>query len=58
MCVIATAVWVNLNKELWSTKQTIVEMTATIQELENENQELRDNLASIRALLEQKASNR
>jgi hypothetical protein len=34
-------VWVNLNKELWSTKESAAIMQATIVALKLENQELR-----------------
>ena len=39
-------VWVNLNKELWATKESAASMQATIVALELENQELRAELES------------
>jgi len=45
----ARTVWVNLNKELWASKESITTMTAKIQKLEDENSELRAQLSQLQA---------
>lgn len=47
----ADPVWVNLNKELWTSKDNMKAMACKIEDLELENTQLRDNLAYLEMLL-------
>jgi regulator of replication initiation timing len=48
-------VWVNLNKELWESKEAVARMQASIDTLELENQELRETVSQLRALVAERA---
>jgi len=48
----ADPVWISLNNELWASQGNIKDMACKIEDLEKENQELRENLAYLNMLLE------
>ena len=55
LCSFVGAVWVNLNKELWESKEVVTRMQASIDTLELENQELRETVSQLRALVSERA---